>query len=490
MPIVDLGPLVGNWSSGVGPLYKQLAERVAQLVREGDLRPNDRLPPERTLAQDLAVSRSTTVAAYSLLADNGVIVRRQGSGTRITAAGLVPPGARIDASDVSELFRPMLADDNDVIDLASAGIAPAAGVRAVLESLPGAELTALLDTTGYTPAGLPAFRRRVAQFYTEHELPTDAGQILATNGAQQAISLVTSLLVNPSDAVITEEATYGGTLDILKSAGARIFTARSDQDGVDVADLQRMVERVRPVLIYLVPTYHNPTGTVLTSRRRQQVVDLARAFRVPVIDDLTLAHLSVDGLRTPPPLAHYAETGPEHLRTDLVITVDSLAKVFWGGLRTGWLRAAPGLINRLVRAKTIIDLGSSPVLQLAAIRLLDQVDETRAARTVEIRAGLEYMIELLGVLLPQWRYTIPRGGQVLWIKLPRGCARNLAAVALRHGVRVATGPAFSPDHCFDDYLRLPFTLPRAALAEGVHRLASAWAAYDPEREPVSAIPLL
>jgi DNA-binding transcriptional MocR family regulator len=492
MPIMSLAPLLGNWTAGNGPLYRQLADRVGELVRDGDLRPSDLLPPERTLAEELAVSRSTAVAAYALLQERGVVVRRQGSGTRISVERPVAPGSRLDEGGVNELFRPMLADDQNVIDLASAAVTRTDSVRVALESLAGPELTALLETTGYAPAGLIALRRRLAEYYTDQGVPTESGQIMVTNGAQQALSLVTSLLVNPGDAVVTEEATYGGALDIFRSAGARLYAARSDGDGVDVADLAQVVARVRPALIYLVPTYNNPTGTVLTERGRRAVVDIARRFHVPVIDDMVLSHLPLDGLPTPPPLAHYAETGPLERRTDLVITVDSLAKIFWGGLRTGWLRASPGLVNRLARAKTISDLGSSPVLQLVAVRLLDAMDETIEARKVELRAGLATTAGLLARLLPDWQYAIPRGGQVLWLRLPRGSARGLAAVALRHGVRIATGPALSPSETFDDYIRLPYTLPGARIEEGLLRLAAAWSIYHPERdlESVSAAPLL
>jgi DNA-binding transcriptional MocR family regulator len=492
MPIMSLAPLLGNWTGGSGPLYRQLADRVGELVREGDLRPTDLLPPERTLAEELAVSRSTAVAAYALLQERGVVVRRQGSGTRISAEGPVAPGSRLDAGGVNELFRPMLADDKNVIDLASAAVTRADSVRVALESLAGPELTALLETSGYAPAGLIALRRRLAEYYADQGVPTESGQILVTTGAQQALSLVTSLLVNPGDAVVTEEATYGGALDIFRSAGARLYAARSDGDGVDVLDLQQVVARVRPALIYLVPTYNNPTGTVLTERGRRAVVDIARRFHVPVVDDMVLSHLPLDGLPTPPPLAHYAETGPLERRTDLVITVDSLAKIFWGGLRTGWLRASPGLVNRLARAKTISDLGSSPVLQLVAVRLLDAMDETIEARKIELRAGLAATTGLLARLLPDWQYAIPRGGQVLWLRLPRGSARGLAAIALRQGVRIATGPALSPSETFDDYIRLPYTLPAATIEEGLLRLTAAWSGYHPERdlENVSAAPLL
>jgi DNA-binding transcriptional MocR family regulator len=492
MPIVMLAPLMGNWSAGTGPLYRQLADRIAQLVRDGDLRPDDRLPPERTLAGELAVSRSTTVAAYALLQERGVVVRRQGSGTRIAAHGLVAPGARLDAGGVNELFRSMLADDKDVINLASATVGRSEAVRSAFESLASPELTALLETTGYAPVGLTALRRSLADFYVGQGLPTDCGHMLVTGGAQQAISLVTSLLVNPGDAVVTEETTYGGALDIFRSAGARLFSARCDQDGVIVEHLQQVVGRVRPALIYLVPTYHNPTGTVLSHRRRQGVVDIARQFHLPVIDDMVLSHLPLDGEPTPPPLAHYAETGPVSRRTDLVITVDSLAKIFWGGLRIGWLRASPGLVNRLARAKTIIDLGTSPVLQLVGTRLLAVLDETIKERQVELRAGLVRTTALLDRLFPDWTYQVPRGGQVLWIRLPRGSARDLGTIAVRHGVRLATGPALSPDESFDDYLRLPYTLPEPLLVEGLHRLAAAWAHYDPERhfDQVSVAPLV
>jgi DNA-binding transcriptional MocR family regulator len=304
--------------------------------------------------------------------------------------------------------------------------------------------------------------------------------------------LVSSLLVNPGDAVVTEEATYGGALDIFRSAGARLYSARSDDDGVDVEDLQQVVARVRPALIYLVPTYNNPTGTVLTDRRRRGVVDIARRFHVPVIDDMTLSHQPLDGLPTPPPLAHYAETGPPDRRTDLVISVDSLAKIFWGGLRIGWLRAAPGMVNRLARAKTIMDLGNSPVLQLLGSRLLDEMDETIAERNAELQAGLARTTALLDRLLPDWEYKVPRGGPMLWIRLPRGSARGLAAIAVRHGVRIATGPALSPGETFDDYIRVPYTLPEPLMIEGLCRLAAAWNSYDPERhfDHASAAPLL
>lgn len=489
---MSLAPLLGNWTGGEGPLYRQLADRVGRLVRDGDLRPDDRLPPERALAEELAVSRSTTVAAYALLQERGVVVRRQGSGTRIAPEGLVAPGARLDEGHVNELFRPMLSNDTYAIDLASATVGRSESVRVALESLAGPELTALLGTTGYAPAGLMTLRRRLADFYLQQGVPTDFGHILVTTGAQQAISLVTSLLVNPGDAVVTEEATYGGALDIFRSAGARLYSAPSDGDGVIVQDLEQVVARVRPALIYLVPTYNNPTGTVLSERRRQAVVDVARRFHLPVIDDMVLSHLPLDGLATPPPLAHFAETGPASRRTDLVITVDSLAKIFWGGLRIGWLRASPGLVNRLARVKTIVDLGSSPVLQLVGSQLLDVLDETVAERTVELQAGLDRTRALLERLLPEWEYRIPRGGQVLWIRLPRGSARGLAAIALRHGVRIATGPALSPGETFDDHLRIPFTLPEPLLAEGLHRLATAWNGYDPERhfDHEAAAPLL
>ena len=159
MPIVSLAPLMGNWTAGSGPLYRQLADRVAELVRDGDLRPDDRLPPERALADELAVSRSTTVAAYALLQERGVVVRRQGSGTRIASQGLVAPGARLDEGGVNELFRPLLADDKNVIDLASATVSRSRAVPLAVESLAGPELSALLETSGYAPAGLSEIGR-------------------------------------------------------------------------------------------------------------------------------------------------------------------------------------------------------------------------------------------------------------------------------------------------------------------------------------------
>lgn len=125
------------------------------------------------------------------------------------------------------------------------------------------------------------------------------------------------------------------------------------------------------------------------------------------------------------------------------------------------------------------DLGTSAVSQAIAAVLLPRAPEVRELRRSQIVASSALLAELLGELLPDWSWTLPRGGLTLWARLPRGDAEELAQVALHHGVLILPGPTVSPDHGHRDFVRLPLLRDAATLEEGIRRLARAWAAYEP-----------
>ena len=155
----------------------------------------------------------------------------------------------------------------------------------------------------------------------------------------------------------------------------------------------------------------------------------------------------------------------------------SLSKLFWGGLRVGWIRASEALLTRIARRKIIAALGGSVLSQLAAVRLLGRADEIRDLRCRELKEKLGTLTRLLTRHLPDWTWTPPSGGLSLWARLPRGNADEFAQVALRHGVSVVPGSLASPEGGAPDYLRLPFVLDPEPMEEGVRRMARAWASY-------------
>jgi DNA-binding transcriptional MocR family regulator len=240
-------------------------------------------------------------------------------------------------------------------------------------------------------------------------------------------------------------------------------------DAAWLARLEDLVKRAVPRLIYLMPTFQNPTGVVMPEACRRALARLSREMRIPILEDNTLADLSLGG-KPPAPIAAFDSAAP-------VLTIGSLSKLFWGGLRIGWIRASEELLVRITRLKIMADLGGSLVGQLGAVRLIGEADRVRQARRPEMRERLERLTKLLARHLPSWKWTNPAGGLSLWVKLPQGDANAFAQVALRHGVAVVPGTLASPGGGCADHLRIPFVLDAGPMKEGVERLARAWAAY-------------
>ncbi|MBV8202955.1 MAG: aminotransferase class I/II-fold pyridoxal phosphate-dependent enzyme, partial [Acidobacteria bacterium] len=235
------------------------------------------------------------------------------------------------------------------------------------------------------------------------------------------------------------------------------------------------VVRESPRLIYLVPSFHNPTGALMPEAHRLLVARLAADTATPVLEDLTLADLDLDA-PPPPPIAAAVPGAP-------VLTVGSLSKLVWAGLRIGWVRAEAPVIARLARFKVLSDLGSSLPGQVMAARLLRRAAAIREVRRQEARGRRSALERALAAALPDWTFSRPAGGLCLWVRLPRGNAEELAQVALRHGVAIVPGPTCSPRDAWESYLRMPFVLGDGEMSEGIARLARAWNDYAPAARP-------
>jgi DNA-binding transcriptional MocR family regulator len=459
----ELVARLGRWSAGRGPLYLLLAARFRQLIHEGLLTPGVLLPPDRRLADALAVGRTTVVAAYETLRQEGCLVRRQGSGTRVASAALAP-GPHVRETS-NPLFLHLLETPDDVILMSCAApVDPPPELREAYRTmtLPAGDL-------GYHPAGLPALRQAIAERYGVRGLPTRPEQILVTTGAQQALSLVTRLLVAPGDGVLVEAPTYPGALDLFREAAAVVHPVAVGPDGADVAEAVSVMARHRPALAYVVPRFHNPTGSILPPLAGRRLVEAANDNGVPLVDDEVLTDLAFEPDTPSPSLSSYGD----------VIAVGSLSKVVWGGLRIGWVRGTAPLIARLARLKAIHDLGSDVPAQWVATQLLGGLASIVQGRARMLRAGHNHLRAELARLLPSWSCPAAQGGQTLWVRLPYGDGVSFAQVALRHGVAVLPGATMDALGGSTRCLRLHFVLPPDVLSEAVVRLARAWAEFAP-----------
>jgi DNA-binding transcriptional MocR family regulator len=469
---LEFAHLLGRWSSGEGPAYQRLAHAIQQAVERGELSPGVRLPAERNLARVLGVSRTTVVAALDVLRGQGWVESRQGSGTRVRG-GQVSSGSEADAAPTFRrhpVYRGLIEGSGGTIEFLAAHL-PAAGLTPELLSLDAEAVGELLRGPGYVPMGLPELRRAVALRMSKSGVPTSADQILITSGAQQAIALTAAALIATGDGVVVENPTYLGAIDILTSRGARLLPVPVGRDGVRVDAIRETVRRASPRMLYLMPTFQNPTGALMPEKERRVIARLSEETGVPILEDNTLAELSL-AADPPPALAAFAPKAR-------ILTVGSLSKLFWGGLRIGWIRASEDMLARIARLKIIADLGGSLLSQLAAVKLLARAERVKQIRHKQVRERFECLTGLLSTLLPEWSWASPAGGLSLWVKLPSGDAAEFSQVALRHGVSVVPGPLASPDGSLTEYLRLPFVLGREEMEEGVRRLARAWSAYAP-----------
>jgi DNA-binding transcriptional MocR family regulator len=419
------------------------------------------------------VSRTTAVAAYAELQERGVIERRRGSGTRLAPGSRSPAHVPLGRIGRNAVVRSLIEGAGDALDLTAAALPINPVMDAELLAGAVADLHDPRHGLGYHPLGLPALRIALAAHISSWGLPTRPEQVLVTAGAQQATALVAALHLRAGDAAVVEEATYVGSLDAVAATGARVAGTCMDDAGVLPDALEAAVRRERARLVYLVATHHNPTGTTLTPLRRQAVARMARRLGVVVVEDCTHADLALVGT-PPPPIAAFDAEAP-------VITVGSLSKLLWGGLRLGFIRAPEDVVGRLGRLKTASDHGTSVPSQVIAAAALERAAAARAHRLSEVADGLALLEALLAEHLPEWSYRRPDGGLSLWPRLPHGDADQLAEIALRHGVAIVPGPTCSPDGGQRDRVRLPLVRDPEVMQAAIERLAAAFRVLERPR---------
>jgi DNA-binding transcriptional MocR family regulator len=457
------------------PLYGHLVNLFETAIAQGDLPSGSRLPPERELAGRLRISRTTVVAAYRELESRGLLRGYVGRGTFVCAAP-EPSGtpfawrgkiasAALRSSDST--LRDTLRNSSNARVLSLAAGEPA------IDRFPTAAFQQAIDHVlrgaaravwGHGPAdGQPALREAISERFG---VPADSVLIIA--GAQQGLDLLARCLIDPGDAVILDRPGYLGAIQSFRAAGARLVgwdVARADLD-----ELEDLLVRYRPKLIYTNPTFQNPTGTTMTIRTRRELLKLAGRYRTPIVEDATYREL------------YFADAPPPSLREldaqNLVIHLNSFSKVMAPGLRLGWLSAAPSIVDQIAIIKQRLDPHTQNLVQFAMARLIRDGSFDAHLNVLRRehgrRAGL--MLESIQRHVPPGalRVARPLGGLYLWCRLAPGInSRALLDRALAAGVAFVPGHAFYADPAGDAELRLCFSsvLP-ATIDEAVKRLAS------------------
>jgi DNA-binding transcriptional MocR family regulator len=473
------------------PFYRRLVDLVDRGVARQQLPAGFQLPPERELAQTLRVSRATIVAAYRELEARGLVRAYVGRGTFVCARP--DPGSAPFSWRGKVSAQALQSDDATVRDLVAHAADPAltsfaAGTPA-LECFPvdvfKRSIDAILTRDPHVALklgpteGQPRFRAAIAERF--------GGQpenILVLAGAQQGLDLLARCLVDPGDAVIVDRPGYLGAISSFRCAGARLVGW--DIQRADLDELEELMLRYRPKLMYLNPTHQNPTGITLPIRARRELIELAERYRVPLIEDDTYRELS---LSTPPPPSLYEL---DELNT-VVIHLNSFAKMLAPGLRLGWISAVPAIVEQLALIKQRVDPHTQNLAQLAVADLLETgaFDRHLGQLRGEHRRRRDAMVKALRQYVPPGalRFGVPEGGLYLWCRLPPNIrAKDVQREAFRDRVVFVPGEAFYVDRGGTHELRVCYTaqVPERA-AQAARALARSLATIERKGEAEPAL---
>ena len=471
------------------PLYRKVQDQLVGAILRGSMPAGSRLPSLRRLARDLGVSRITVEAAYEALEAQGLIESRARSGTYVTGFGVheaadagnareraLPWESRIAPGPnparermLGQVFRGMQpegaipfawgAGDPDLFPVDEFRVI----INRILRQARGAALGPE-ETQGNRE-----LRSAFAAYLRKLGIPATTDGVMVTSGSQQAIDLVVGALVRPGERVAVEDPTWPGALGALEAAGAEVAGIPLDEHGMRLDALARELARGDVRLIYTVPTYQNPTGSVMPAARRRELVSLARRHGVPILEDDALREVRF-GSALPPPLAALDAGGN-------VICIGSFSKSVMPAARLGYLVAPPALLAWAVARKRSRDMFCSPLLQRAMAAYLESGEAVRHWK--RISRVYEKRQRAMGEALkrhfpPEARWSRPAGGPVMWVRLPdRIPVRALFDEAMRAGVSFAPGEAFFVAPADQPYIRLNFAaLDADRIEAGIARLGA------------------
>ncbi|MDR6867433.1 DNA-binding transcriptional MocR family regulator [Microbacterium resistens] len=452
----------------------EIAARLQRRIRT--LPVGTRLPGVRETSAEFHASAATVSAALAELSALGLVRAEPGRGTFVARRENTPEP---DFAWQSQALGPSRVDVDRASRLGGYGTAehiPLSWGYLAPELLPSEELHRIGARAAKSsrawmmtpPAGSPELRRVLASEYR-----VDPSDVLVVSGGQQGLVFAMRTLAEPGSTVITESPSYPGAIVAAQSAGLTLASVPADRDGIMVDRLADELERTRARIVYLQPSYANPTGAVLSAERRAQVLELAARHGAFIIEDDWARHLGVDGA-VPPPLI--TEDPHGH-----VVTVATLSKPASPGLRVGAIIARGPAGERLRGSRTADDLCVAPMVQEIAHSLLTSPVWPRHLRRLrtELATRRDALVSAITAMLPGVHVpATPRGGIHLWARLPLDAdTREVCAAAYDVGVLIGDGRHFFVNEPPAPFLRFSYgAAAPAQIAEGVRRIAGVLAA--------------
>lgn len=439
------------------PLYRQIIELIEQFIESGLLAPGDRLPSERVLSERLCVNRSTIIHALNELTDRNILHRKIGSGTFINNKkwGLqnypliswqTTPNIFSTHNDSYYLQANQLINNslpNSIQNLANGNLPSDLLPSLPLPEIQWQKLVQYEKNDEFSSLGLKSFRAIIkASLYQQFKMFVDEEEILITSGTKQAIFLIAQALLKPGDAIGIEAPSYFYSLPLFQAIGLRIYAIPMDKQGITIEGLDTLIKKHAIKMIFLNPIFQNPTGSVMGTARKKQLLNYCYKQRIPIVEDDAYSGLSfVPQLDTSPIKKIDNE--------QQIIYMGSLSKYIGTHIRVGWLIAPKQIINKLVIMRQQFGVELSILPQILAEQYLRQYAQTHLPflqKTLASRAE-----QLIHWLSEQYQDTIqitaPQGGYHLYIEIKQDIQEFLSDL-LSKNIIVARGVDFGDTNNF------------------------------------------
>ncbi|PTY02654.1 GntR family transcriptional regulator [Verrucomicrobia bacterium LW23] len=444
-------------------LYEKVADKIAQLIAQGDLRAGERIPSVRRMSSQQGVSIATVLQAYLVLENRGMIAARPKSGYYVQPRRRVfppepamsKPAPTATLVGMSGLMGRLIEAVNDPAILPMGAACPSP------QLLPTQKLNRILaslsrqagnDAVEYDmPPGCPALRRQVARRSLDWGCSLSSDDIVTTTGGMEAINLCLRAVAGPGDTIALESPTYFGILQSIESLGMKALELPSHpRTGVCLETLEGELKRQKISAVLSVTNFNNPLGSCMPDNHKKQLTELLARAEVPLIEDDIYGDLAHHGPR--PKVARAWD------RQGLVLLCGSYSKTLAPGYRVGWVAPGPRFLQKVKHLKYTSTVASASLPQMAVAEFLQNGGYDHHVRTLRATYGeqVNRMCEAIGEHFPSGtRVTRPAGGFVLWVELPKSVnSLQLQDDAMRHRISIAPGPLFSCQQRYTNFVRL------------------------------------
>lgn len=449
-------------------LYKRLAGEIEAGIRRGELRAGEKLPSLRSQKVRLGLSLATIYQAYLDLEARGLVRVQPKSGFYVKPEGAVTRAAPRHSRRISRPRQvPLRAITSEVVNASldpgliplgastlSPGLLPGKHLGRIIKELLGDRAGEMLNYA--PPEGDGELRRQLAARLTGMLPGVESRDVLITSGCMEGVALALQALVKPGQVVAVESPTHFGFLQLLRELGLFGVAVPTDSRlGLDPAALERVLDEYEVRAVLTIPNFHNPLGALMPEERKRELVRLTNERGVALIEDDIYGEMHFD-----PPRPGLLKS---HDRRDLVITCSSVSKVLAPGFRVGWCVPGDRFGGAVRRLKAAVSMASPTLPQRAVARFLASGAFDRHLRSLRVKVRAQLAETALAVqrhFPAAARFTVPRGGNMLWIELPRGVdGTELYRRAMNAGVSIVPGSAFVLNGGYDNYIRLSATAP-------------------------------